>query len=202
MLSLENRPDMAEEHPETESLQTGSHAEYRWLASTDHAMDAIVELCPEVVLDRHLAVTSIDSGLAWLTDQQRLAKWECRSGVVYSPRLSGTKELFFQRDGRDFHGYDEWYVFDGPPTDLGEIIEGNPFQPESAPRPGRLMVFVNYSAFAFDPVLADMFWEQMEWIRPESYIGDGGECLTFVSRNDRLFETVLRRLRRQYEEKD
>ena len=179
----------------TGSLQTGSHAEYRWLASADHYMDAIIELCPEVVLDRHLAVTSIDSGLAWLTDQQRLAKWECRSGVVYSPRLTGTEELFFQRDGRDGPGYDEWYVFDGQPRDLGEIIEGNPFLPEFAPRPGRLMVFVNTSAFAFDAALAEMFWKQMEWIRPESYIGDGGDYLTFVSRNDRLFESVLQRLR-------
>jgi len=51
-------------------------------------------------------------------------------------------------------------------------------------------------------VLANMFWKQMEWIRPESYIGDGGECLTFVSRNDRLFETVLRRLRSANEKKD
>jgi hypothetical protein len=199
MLSLETQPNMAEE--ETDSLQTGWHAEYQWLASTDHCMDAIVELCPEVVLDRHPAVTSIDSGLAWLTDQQRLAKWECRSGVAYSPRLSGTKELFFQRDGRDGPGYDEWYVFEGPPTDLGEIIEGNPFLPELAPRPGRLMVFVNTSAFALHPeLLADMFWKQMEWIKPESYIGDGGECLTFVSRNQRIFETVLQRLRSADEE--
>lgn len=187
--------DMAEE--ETDSLQTGAHAEYRWLASTDHCMDAIVRLCPEVVLDRHLAVTSIDSGLAWLTDQQRLAKWECRSGVVYSPRLSGTQELFFQCDGPDGPGYDEWYVFEGPPTDLGEIIEGNPYLPENAPQPGRLMVFVNGSAFAFDAMLAEMFWKQMEWIKSESYIGDGGDYLTFASRNDRIFETVLQRLRNE-----
>jgi len=186
---------MAEEHPEIDGLQTGAHPPYRWLTSTDHCMDAIVRLCPEVVLGRHLVVTSIDSGFAWLTDQQQLAKWECRSGVAYSPRLTGTKELFFQRDGPDGPGYDEWYVFEDQPIDLGEIIEGNPFLPELAPRPGRLMVFVNYSAFAFEATLAKMFWKQMEWIKSESYIGDGGDYLTFVSRNDRLFETVLQRLR-------
>ena len=86
-------------------------------------------------------------------------------------------------------------MFEGQPADLGEVIVGNPFSPENAPRPGRLMVFVNTSAFAFDAGLGDMFWKQMEWIKSESYIGDGGDCLTFVSRNDRLFETVLQRLR-------
>src|SRR5208283_2694986 len=86
---------MAEEHPDIDGLRTGAHPPYRWLTSTDHCIDAIVKLCPEVVLDRHLVVTSIDSGFAWLTEQQQLAKWECRSGVVYSPRLTGTEELFF-----------------------------------------------------------------------------------------------------------
>ena len=127
---------MAEEHPEIDGLQTGSHPPYRWLTSEEHCIDAIVELCPEVFLDRHLAVTSIDSGLPWLTDRQRLAKWECRSGVVYSPRLTGTEELFFQCDGRDGPGYDEWYVFEGQPVDLGEIIEGNPSSCQSL-HPGR-----------------------------------------------------------------
>jgi len=56
------------------------------------------------------------------------------------------------------------------------------------------MVFVNSSAFALHPELADMFWKEMDWIRPESCIGDGGECLTFVSRNQSLLEMVLRRL--------
>jgi hypothetical protein len=69
---------MAEGHPEIGGLQTGSHPPYRWLTSTGHYIDAIVECCSEVVLGRHLAVTSIDSGLPWLTDRQRLAKWECR----------------------------------------------------------------------------------------------------------------------------
>jgi len=198
MMWLKNPVPMADER--RESLRTGSHPPYRWLTSAEHHIDVIVKLCSGSVLGRYLAVTSIDSGLPRLTDRQRAAKWECRSGVPYSPRLTGTEELFFQRDGPDSPGYDEWYVFDGQPTDLGEIMEGNPFLLELAPRPGRLMVFVNYPAFVLDDSwspeqpLATMFWTQMEWIKPESYIGDGRDCLMFVSRNDQLFELVLQRL--------
>ena len=40
-------------------------------------------------------------------------------------------------------------------------------------------------------VLSEMFWNQIEWTQPESYISDGSECVTFVSRNQHLFDTVL-----------
>jgi hypothetical protein len=62
------------------------------------------------------------------------------------------------------------------------------------------MVFVNYPAFAIhhpgssERFLVDMFWQQLGWVKPESYIGDGADCLTFVSRNDALFESVHQRL--------
>jgi hypothetical protein len=122
--------------------------------------------------------------------------------VVYSPRLTGTDELFYQRDGLEYPGYDEWYVFDTGAVDLGELIKKteNPFEQEHAPRPGRLMVFVNFAAFMIrganssQQYLADLFWKQLEWAKPESYIGDGRDCLIFVSRNATLFDTVYERL--------
>jgi hypothetical protein len=40
-----------------------------------------------------------------------------------------------------------------------------------------------------------MFWRQLEWVDPESYIGDGNDCLTFVTRNAALFNTVHERLK-------
>jgi len=41
-----------------------------------------------------------------------------------------------------------------------------------------------------------MFWRQMEWMQPDAYIGDGDSHLTFVSRNEALFDSVDRRLSR------
>jgi hypothetical protein len=37
--------------------------------------------------------------------------------------------------------------------------------------------------------LADLFWNQLDWIQPESYIADNDQ-LTFVSRDASLFAAV------------
>jgi hypothetical protein len=81
---------------------------------------------------------------------------------------------------------------------LGEVIRENPFLEANAPRPGRLMVFVNYVGFslhdsAWDSVSA-MFWRQMEWIQPAAYIADGSDYLTFVCKDRQLFDSVCQRL--------
>ncbi len=189
-----------ESNSDDECLHTGSHPPYRWLTSPKHFMGAFVELCAEALIGRSLAVTSIDSGLPWLTEQQRLANWDCRSGIVYSPRLTGTAELFFQRDGPDDPGYDEWYLFDGVPPDLGEIVDLDPYTPEFVARSGQLIVFASsaqlllYSAEPNCELFVRTFWDQLELTQPESYIADGRECLTFVSRNEVVFELVLKRL--------
>jgi hypothetical protein len=185
-----------------EGITIGSHPPFRWLTSTEQYIGTLVRRCPEVVVGRHLAVTSIDSGSPWLTDKQESAGWQRRSGIVYSGRVSTTDELFYQRDGPDYPGYDEWYVFDTGPSDLGELMfDKNPFEPAHAPRPGQLVAFVNFLGFTIhtlDPTeqfLVSMFWKQLEWVQPESYMSDGQDCLTFVSRNAVLFDTVYGRLK-------
>lgn len=177
---------------------TGTHGGYYWLTDSDQYIGTLVRICADAVLGRYLAVTSIDSGSAWLTDRQQASKWQLRSGIAYSPRLADVEDLFYQRDGAESPGYDEWYVFDAPPTDLGEVIRENPFLEANAPRPGRLMVFVNYVGFslhdsAWDSVSA-MFWRQMEWIQPAAYIADGSDYLTFVCKDRQLFDSVCQRL--------
>jgi hypothetical protein len=93
---------------------------YQWLARGDDAhLDTLVRRCRETVLGRYLAVTSIDSGVPSLTEQQQQAGWTHRSGVAYSGAVRSADELFYQRDGPNSPGYDEWYVFDEPVT--GEI---------------------------------------------------------------------------------
>ena len=58
---------------------------------------------------------------------------------------------------------------------------------------GHVRVFVNYG-FALHPPertdLANLFWPQMERIRPESYVADN-DYLTFVSADKALFVSVL-----------
>lgn len=186
--------------PLSATLRTGSRLGYRCLTSTEHYMGDFVRLCPEALLGRYLAVVKTDSGSPWLTDQQRTAGWQVRSRIVRSPRLVSTAELFYQRDGADGPGYDEWYLFGSEDVDMGEIQEGNPFLEENAPRPGLLMTFVGYLGFSIldpDPTwecFTTMFWDQLAWLQPESYISDGSECLTFVTRDEALFESVHQKL--------
>jgi hypothetical protein len=119
-----------------------------------------------------LAVTSIDSGVPRLAEQQKSAGWEVRGGVAYSRAIQSTEELFYQRDGLDCPGYDEWYVFETP-VDLGEMIMHHPFIGPDTTRPDGAIVFVNYP-FTIDgsdslyDVLRELFWEQIERVRPES----------------------------------
>jgi len=182
------------------TIYTGSRGEYHWLTSTEQYMGAVVQLCPDVAVGRYLAVTSIDGGSPWLTEAQRAAGWQLRSGMAYSQRVSTAEELFYQRDGNDCPGYDEWYLFDTPPQHLGEILAGNPFIENNKPRSGRVLVFVGWGAFVLhdtDPAsqtINEMFWQQLDWIRPDVYVSDSRENLTFVSKHLHLFERVHERL--------
>jgi hypothetical protein len=57
---------------------------------------------------------------------------------------------------------------------------------------GHVSVFANYCFALHRPEmkdLADLFWRQLDWIRPESYVADN-DYLTFVSMNESLFTKV------------
>jgi hypothetical protein len=61
--------------------------------------------------------------------------------------------------------------------------------------PGQVCTFVNFAAgFALQnpemAYLVSFFWKQLDWIPPESYIGDGDVLLTFASRNEDIFIAV------------
>ena len=182
-------------------IHTGQHGDYQWLTSSEDYMGTLVDLCPEVILGKYLAVTSIDSGVLWLTDRQRSTGWKCRGEVAYSSPIQSVDQLLYQRGGPDSPGYDEWYVFDRPANVEGAIIHGNPFVEPNIPGPGRIMIFVSQLGFRID---ADdtvheghrhWFWEQIDRIKPESYIADGQDCLTFVTRKHEFLELVLSKLR-------
>src|SRR5262249_22002974 len=91
-------------------LTFGSHGRYEWLATDNHELD-LLQVCPEIVLGKYVAITSIDSGVLALNETEKAAGWESRGKIAYSPKVHVLENL--PRDG-----WDEWYVFDKP-TDLG-----------------------------------------------------------------------------------
>ena len=167
------------------TVHLGSHGGYDWLAS-EHTLDDLLGLCPEIVIGKYLAVTSFDSGPLSLSNQEKASGWESRKGIAYSPNIVGI-------DGRLPHDlYDEWYVFETQ-TDLGELADPaiNIFEQPIQSR--RVHAFVNFGGFAFHRPevegLTSLFWEQLDLLRPESYIADG-DYLNIASANKQVVETM------------
>jgi hypothetical protein len=163
-------------------LTVGSQGLYEWLV-TDQQFD-LLKVCPEVVLGKYVAITSIDSGVLVPTEEEMTAGWESRLKIAYSPKIQNVK-------GLPRAGWDEWYIFNTP-TDLGTShLAENIF--EVPHDHGHVSVLVNYY-FALDPPerskdFATLFWAQLARIRPESYVADN-DYLTFVSTNKTLFASV------------
>jgi hypothetical protein len=164
-------------------LKTGSRGAYLWLTASHGRLDSVLVACPQAVLYKYLAITSLDSGSVKLNEEEKQLGWENRNGIAYSPKIQSIEKL-------PHESYDEWYVFKAS-TDIGELQQRNAF--EGPLQQGNLAIFVNFGGFSLqDPVmqdLADLFWRQLEAIRPESYIADG-DFLNFVTCNRELFEIV------------
>jgi hypothetical protein len=164
-------------------VTVGSQGVYEWLV-TDRQFD-ILQICPDVVLGKYIAITSFDSGPLALTDEEKAVGWESRSNIAYSPKVQAVSRV-------PRSCYEEWYIFDGP-VDLGTSHLGeNVFEVPQAP--GHVSVLVNYG-FALHPPdrtsLANLFWSQMERIRADSYVADN-DYLTFVSADKALFVSVFK----------
>jgi hypothetical protein len=63
----------------------GSQGSYGWLV-TDENFD-LLQLCPEIVLGKYAAVTSIDSGQFIPTDRETAAGWQSRAKIAYTPKI-------------------------------------------------------------------------------------------------------------------
>ena len=164
-------------------LSVGSEGSYDWLVS-DQQFN-LLRLCPQIVLGKYVAITSIDSGEFVPTEKELAVGWQSRGKVAYSPQVRSVEEI-------PSDGWDEWYIFDRP-VDLGTShLAENIF--EVAQEEGHVSVFVNYCFTLHPPEraagLASLFWPQIERIRPESYVADN-DYLTFVSANKDLFIWVL-----------
>jgi hypothetical protein len=170
-------------------LYTGRNGVYDWLVA-DHSLEDVLQACPELVVGRYVAVTSFDSGPLVLNSEDIAAGWKSRNDIAYSSQISD-----FSSIPRDH--YDEWYVFDRP-ADLGALVPEDKNAFDVCPKEGQVSTFVNFGGFAFHGPntddLTDLFWRQLAWIQPESYVADGN-CLNLASRNTSLFERIVLLLR-------
>ena len=160
----------------------GSQGPYQWLVTDDEQFD-LLEACPVIVLGKHVAIISIDSSALSLNGAQQATGRQSRDRIAYSPKVQTIDSL-------PREGWDEWYISEEP-FDLGTSHLGeNIFEVPHGP--GHISDFVNFG-FVFhrdeDDSLARLFWQRMERIRPESYLGDN-EFLNFATINEILFAKV------------
>jgi hypothetical protein len=155
-----------------QSTKTGVQCPYSWLTTDQHDLRSLMENCPQTIVGKYIAVTSQDSGPLILTEEEKSAGWQSRKNVAYSPQAQTVDKLHYGECGE----FDEWYVSEAP-LDLGQLRHDNVF--EFVMVPGQVWTFVNYLDFSLhDPecrdILATLFWMQLDWIQPESYVADGG----------------------------
>jgi hypothetical protein len=173
----------------------GTHGDYQWLSVAECDISTLLEKCPEVVLGKYLAITSIDSGTLQLTEEERQTGWstpedakvfrgtswsppEYRADwkVAFSPRVDSIHGLPNETHDECCAGFDEWNIFREPPP----ILE--------------MEAFVNWSGpWIYDPQwkwCANRFWDQMDRLAPESYVADGF-VFCFATRDAPLFQKVL-----------
>lgn len=163
----------------------GSHGQYRWLISHELELAQLLQKCPQLVLGKHVAITSIDSGSLYPTDERKGDGWRFQDDIAYSPQVR-------LADSLPTDGFDEWYVFNAP-QNLGKIWRGNIF--ESPLTPGVVSVLVNFGdGFSLHRTdsepLTSIFWKQMDWIQPETYLADTHTMLTIVTRDVEILGDV------------
>lgn len=94
-------------------LAFGYEEIYQWLVTDNRQLD-LLQVCPEIVLGKYVAITSIDSSALVPNDEEETAGWQSRGGIAYSPKVRMIDTL-------PREGWDEWYIFTNY-TDLGPTI--------------------------------------------------------------------------------
>jgi hypothetical protein len=95
-------------------------------------------------------------------------------------------------------GYDEWYIFERQPPYLGSLCQANVFTSEIGS--GNVFQFINFRLRFSDTqmkAISDLFWRQIDWVQPESYVADGEDTLLLATRNSQLYGSVRETLSHQ-----
>jgi hypothetical protein len=78
---------------QSSSMDAGAEGAYQWLTTTSHDFDSLLALCPTTALGKYVAVTSFDSRSLDLSHRAKVAGWENRSGIAYSPLIQSIGTL-------------------------------------------------------------------------------------------------------------
>ncbi|MGI4813041.1 MAG: hypothetical protein ACRYGG_06870 [Janthinobacterium lividum] len=135
-------------------MRTGWRSGYwiiEWSDGSDASLEEITKLYPEIVLDRHVAIASCDSGPYKPTTEETAQGWKTAGDLAISPRVTAASILPTSH-------FDEWYVYDRD-FDLGVH-----------------KAFVNFGGFGpLDEAdeRTEAFWTQLDQLQPIHVVGAG-----------------------------
>jgi hypothetical protein len=151
----------------THSIERYGYWAMQWAAAWDPSLSDLLQVAPELVLGKRVAITSCDSGPYKPSVDELTAGWSYAGTVAISKEIIAAAEL-------PAPGFDEWYVFDVVPS----IV------------PTRN--YVNrYSFSTLDECdMTESFWEQIRITQPLHVLGAGTPHMFFVTRDHDSFERV------------
>ena len=161
----------------------GVHGDYRWLETTAHEIYDVLQVCPDVAANKHIVITSFDSGVLQPTAEEFDRGWRVYGRSVHIPVGSNVSAIPFEI-------FDEWYIFasESPLTDYKAFVKYEWLTL------GPAQVLYSRSGSAFDlKRMQRLFWQEIEHVGPETYLSRG-QRLKFVTREPELFHRVLRGL--------
>lgn len=140
-----------------------------WSEAWDPSLADLLQLAPELVIGKEVAITSCDSGPYVPTEEELKSGWSRCDTTAISREIAELSEL-------PAPGCDEWYVYDSAPLNC----------------PKR--TYVNRYGFSvFDENLeSESFWEQIRRAEPLHILGAGTPNMFFVTRDRDSFERVKR----------
>jgi hypothetical protein len=161
----------------------GVQGEYRWLETSAHQIYDVLHICPAVVTNRNVVITSFDPGTLQPTDEERRRGWRVHGRSIHIPVGESVSAV-------PFEVFDEWYIFSSasPERDYKSFVQFDWFTL------GPAQEVHSRSGTSFDlKRMQRWFWQEIERVRPESYLACGNR-LKFLTREPVHFYQVLRGL--------
>jgi hypothetical protein len=161
----------------------GVQGEYRWLETSAHEIYDVLQVCPAVAAKKNIVITAFDSDRLQPTSEEMQRGWRVSGRFIHIPVGENVSSVPFET-------FDEWYIFsaDAPDRDYKVFVKHDWF----TLGPAQALYSRNGNAFDLKR-MQRWFWQEVEQVRPESYLGRG-KRLKFITSNPEHFNVVLRGL--------
>lgn len=138
-----------------------------WSDAWDPSLTDLLQVAPELVVGKQVAITSCDSGPYLPSEAELKSGWSRCETTAISRDVVQVTEL-------PAPGFDEWYVYDSAPLICPQRNHVN-----------------RYGFSVFDEgVITESFWDQIRQVAPLHILGAGTPNMFFLTRDRQIFDRV------------